>query len=451
MSDKSRFPARENASVRRVGGDGDGIDSRPAEEGDASDGADIYEPAVPPDRGALEQDVRAELREIAAVAMPLDLAEQIILRALEVRATDVHIDPWGGRHEVRFRIDGRLMSILDLDHRIGQPTVRGIKVAAQMNIVDHRMPQDGSMAVRYRGRVFNVRVASLPTSDGERIVMRIFEPFSDRFNIDHLGLEPEQHAMLDRFLSRPYGALVVSGPSGAGKTTMLYSCLKRVRDTSCNLMTIEDPVENRFEGVSQVEIDAKVGLNFAKGLRAILRQDPDVLMIGEIRDEETAAIGIRAALTGVLVFSTIHASEAVGTITTLANYGVPASTLAGALQGVVNQRLVRKICERCRESYRPDASAFEILRLDPEEHADLTLYRGTGCLACFQTGYYGRTGVFEVMDVTEAIRDLIHSRASREEIQRAARAAGMKTLHESALAKVLRGETTIEEMHRLMI
>lgn len=404
------------------------------------------DPQAPP-----APDIRAELREIAAVALPTDLAEQLILRALEVRATDVHIDPWGDRHEVRFRIDGRLMPILELEQRIGQVTVRGIKVAARMDIIDHRMPQDGSMAFRYRGKVFNIRVASLPTADGERLVMRIFEPLADRFDLDRLGFEPEQRERINRFLARSHGALIVGGPSGAGKTTMLYSCLMRVRDSSRNLMTIEDPVENRFDGVGQVEIDGKAGLTFAKGLRAILRQDPDVLMIGEIRDEETAAIGVRAAMTGVLVLSTLHASDAIGTVATLINYGVPSANLSAALQGIVNQRLVRTICDRCRTAYRPDASAFEILQLDPAEHPDLMLHRGEGCNACFQTGYRGRTGVFEVLDVTDELRERIHARASREELTQAARAAGMTPLREAVLAKVLRGETTFEEMQRLMM
>ncbi|RUL81613.1 GspE/PulE family protein [Tautonia sociabilis] len=413
-------------------------------------------PAPPPaepagDEERAERDLRAELREIAATAVPSDLIEQIMFRALVARATDIHLDPLDDRYQVRFRIDGKLHQMVDLDRETGQAVVRGVKILAQMNLVEHRHPQDGALTIRYLGRAHNFRVSTLPTTRGEKVVLRVLEAISVQFDLGGLGLEPSQATLINQFLSRPYGAVLVGGPVGAGKTTTLYSCLERVTHPSRNVVTIEDPVEYRFSGVNQVEINTQIGLTFAQGLRAILRQDPDVLMIGEIRDDETAAIGIRAALTGVLVFSTIHASDAAGTVTSLFNYGVPGYTLSSALQGVVNQRLVRTICPNCRVGYKADETVIRALKLDPSEHLGLTLYRGRGCSACFHSGYHGRIGIFEVMDVSELIRELILLQTTKEVIRQVARDEGMKTLREAAITKVIEGVTTVEEMYRVTI
>lgn len=399
----------------------------------------------------VERDIRAELRAIAESAVPSDLVEQMLLRALAARATDVHIDPREGYYHIRFRIDGKLHSMVNLDSETGQAVVRGIKVLTEMNLVESRHPQDGSMTLNQDGVTHNLRISTLPTSNGEKIVLRIHEPRSLRFDVNTLGLEPHQATLVNQFLARPYGTVLVGGPVGAGKTTTLYSCLERVTHPSRNVVTIEDPVECRFDSVNQVEINPLIGLNFAQGLRAILRQDPDVLMIGEIRDDETASIGIRAALTGVLVFSSIHASDAASTIGALFNYGIPGYTLSSALQGIINQRLVRRICPNCREPYQADGTILRALKLDPDEHRELQLYRGTGCNACFHTGYRGRVGIFEVMEISDLIRELILLQSTREVINQVARDEGMKTLRDAAIAKVIEGATTVEEMYRMTI
>ncbi|CAN5829630.1 GspE/PulE family protein [soil metagenome] len=394
-------------------------------------------------------DLHAQLQAIAATAVPSDLIQQLLLRALTSRATDVHIDPRGAVSVVRFRIDGRLHEMVEIEAETALAVTRGIKIISNMNLVETRHPQDGAMTLRYLDHRHNLRVSTLPTAEGEKVVMRILEPLEAHFDLGLLGLEPRQETLVHQFLSRPYGALLVGGPVGAGKTTTLYSCLHRVHDPSRNIVTIEDPVEYRFHGVNQVEINNQIGLTFTQGLRAILRQDPDVLMIGEIRDDETAAIGIRAALTGVLVFSTIHASDAAGTITTLFNFGIPGYALGSALQGVINQRLVRTICPKCRIAYQADDSVLRALRLEPEEHRGLRLFRGTGCRYCLNTGYRGRSGIFEVMDISEMTRELILMQTTREVIRQVARDEGMRTLRDSAIAKVIAGQTTIEEMYRV--
>jgi type IV pilus assembly protein PilB len=418
-------------------------------EADGPPDAPPAEPAVDVERA--ERDLRAELRGIAETAVPSDLIEQVMIRGLMARATDIHFDPHDDRYHVRFRIDGQLHHMVDLDLETGQAVVRGIKILSDMNLVEYRHPQDGALTVRHRGRPHNLRASTLPTTRGEKVVLRVLEPISVRFDLGNLGLESEQATKINQFLSRPYGAVLVGGPVGAGKTTTLYSCLERVTHPRRNVVTIEDPVEYNFSGVNQVEINTQIGLTFAKGLRAILRQDPDVLMIGEIRDDETAAIGIRAALTGVLVFSTIHASDAAGTVTSLFNYGVPGYTLSSALQGVVNQRLVRTICENCRVGFKADETVIRALKLDPSEHHDLTLYRGRGCASCFHSGYHGRTGIYEVMDVSELIRELILLQTTKEVIRQVARDEGMKTLREAAITKVIQGVTTVEEMYRVTL
>ncbi|MEW4569470.1 GspE/PulE family protein [Tautonia sp. JC769] len=420
--------------------------SEPAEATARASGAQT---AVDSERD--ERDLRAELHAIAETAVPSDLIEQVMIRAIKARATDIHLDPQEDRYLIRFRIDGQLHPMVGLDAEIGQAVVRGIKILSEMNLVESRHPQDGSLTVMDQGRSYNLRSSTLPTTRGEKVVLRVLEPPDVQFDLNRLGLEPHQAARISNLLARPYGAVLVGGPVGAGKTTTLYSCLHRVSHPNRNVLTIEDPVEYRFSGVNQVEINTQIGLGFAQGLRAILRQDPDVLMIGEIRDEETAGIGIRAALTGVLVFSTIHASDAAGTIASLFNYGIPGYTLSGALQGVVSQRLVRAICSECRVGYKPDATVLKALKLDPEEHRDLTLHRGEGCPSCFHTGYHGRVGIFEVLEVSELIRELILTQTTREVINQVARDEGMKTLREAAISKVIEGVTTVEEMYRVTI
>ncbi|HEV3122723.1 MAG TPA: GspE/PulE family protein, partial [Isosphaeraceae bacterium] len=290
----------------------------------ASTGPFATAPAAPlvPDRAKQERDVRNILRQVAATATPSDLVEQIVERGFECRATDIHFDPQEGRYRVRFRIDSQLHDVLELEPSIATTVISRIKVISDLNIVERRHPQDGRMSFRHADRLRDLRVATIPTSLGEKIVVRIHEALTEAIGFHKLGLGTRQVEELAKLTERPYGAVLVGGPVGAGKTTTLYNCMQRVNLPTRNLMTIEDPIEYRLAGVNQVQVDNRVNLTFGEGLRAILRQDPDVLMIGEIRDEETAQIGIRAALTGVLVFSTVHASDAASTIGSLYNFGI---------------------------------------------------------------------------------------------------------------------------------
>jgi type IV pilus assembly protein PilB len=403
-----------------------------------------------PDRAKLERDIRNELREVADTATPPDLVSQVIERAFDSRATDIHLDPQVGHYRVRYRIDGRLHDVLELDPALSAAVISRIKVVSNLNIVERRHPQDGRMTVVHAEKPRDLRVATIPTTLGEKIVIRIHEALTTALGFDQLGLNAAQIAQLSRLTDRPYGAVLVGGPVGAGKTTTLYSCLSRVNLPIRNVMTIEDPIEYRLEGVNQIQVDPRNDLSFGDGLRSILRQDPDVIMIGEIRDEETAHIGIRAALTGVLVFSTIHASDAASTIGSLYNYGIPGYTLSSSLQGVVSQRLIRKICPYCRVQYPADEPTLRLLDLDPDQYRGLTLYRGQGCRACFQTGHLGRTGIFEVMEVGEELRELVFRQTPKDVLRQVAIDLGMQTLKRSAVDKVLDGTTTVEEVYRVI-
>jgi type II secretory ATPase GspE/PulE/Tfp pilus assembly ATPase PilB-like protein len=421
--------------------------------GDPGFGATAVGGLIPllPNRAQLERDIRAELKEIAARATASELLDQIITRAFDSRATDIHIDPLASRHRVRYRIDGQLHEVLEIPTAAGQAMAGRIKVVADLRVVERRHAQDGHIVIERSGKTYTLRVSTIPTHLGERVVLRLHEALSITLGFHQLGLMPSQIEQLRRLISRPYGAVLVGGPVGTGKTTTLYSCLHHINEPSRNLMTIEDPIEHRVAGVNQVEVDPQAGMSFGEGLRAILRQDPNVLMIGEIRDDETARIGVRAALTGILVLSTIHASDAASTISTLFNFGIPGYLLSGALQGAISQRLVRRICPYCRISYRAGDTERAVLGLDSGHPAELTLHRGQGCVACFHTGYLGRTGVFEILELTPLLRELILTQTTREVLYQVARDEGMKTMKDCAVERVLEGTTTVDEVHRLLI
>ena len=294
-------------------------------------------------------------------------------------------------------------------------------------------------------------MATFPTIYGEKIVIRIHEVLTDAVGFSHLGMTPSQAETLDRLIVQPYGAVLVAGPVGAGKTSTLYNCLERINSPLRNVMTIEDPIEHRMPGVNQTQVGSSPGdMSFSEGLRALLRQDPDIVMIGEIRDEETARIGIRASLTGVLVFSTLHGSDAPSTISNLVNFGIPGYQLSSSLLAIVSQRLIRKICPYCRVAYTPDDKLLLALELDPDEHRGVNFHRGLGCPACFQTGYMGRTGVFEIMVVGEELRDLIFQQIPKDVLRRVAVDLGMRTLKQSAVDKIVEGVTTVEEVYRVV-
>ena len=415
-------------------------------------------PAVPdaplvtlsPDSSKHQRDVRNELRQLADVATLPDLVSQILEKAIESRATDIHFDPQENGLRVRFRVDSLLQDILTLDPGVTTAIVSRIKVMSNLNIVERRHAQDGRITIQHQNRPRDLRIATFPTALGEKIVVRVHESLGDAHSFDRLGLTPIQAEKLHGLIARPYGAVLVAGPVGAGKTSTVYSCLGQINLPTRNVMSIEDPIEYRIPGVNQTQIDHKSDMRFSEGLKAMLRQDPDVIMIGEIRDDETARIGIRAALTGVLVFSTLHASDAPATIGNLYNFGIPGYQLSSSLLGVISQRLIRKICPYCRVAYPADAKVLAALELDPVQYDGILLHRGLGCPACFQTGYLGRTGVFEIMEVNEELRELIFQQIPKDILRRVACDLGMQTLKSAAVDKVLDGTTTVEEVYRVV-
>ncbi len=402
------------------------------------------------DRAQRERDIRNELKEIAATAASPDLVAQIFDRAFETRATDIHFDPQGAFFRVRYRIDGQLHDVLELEAAFATSMVSRLKVMSNLNIVERRHAQDGRIQFRHKDQVRDLRVAILPTMLGEKIVVRIHEAMTQDYGFDLLGLNSTQTEQLSTICSKPYGAVLVAGPVGSGKTTTLYTCLSRVNAPTRNVMTIEDPIERRLPGVNQLQVDVRLGLDFGAGLKAMLRQDPDVIMIGEIRDEETAHIAIRSALTGVLVFSTIHASDAPSTLGNLYDFKIPGYLLSNTLLAVISQRLLRKICPYCKIQYEADESTLLTLGLDPDEHKGAVLARGEGCSSCFQTGYLGRSGIFEIMEVNDTLRELIFQQISKDVLGRVACDLGMRTLKQSAVDKVLEGATTPEEVYRVV-
>jgi len=380
-----------------------------------------------------------------------ELVDSIIANAVRVRATDVHFDPQEDSLRVRYRVDGTLHDVLQIPAAAASGVVSRLKVMASLDIVERRLPQDAHLTTEVEGRPINMRVATTPTELGEKVVLRVLDEARIITALEELGLEPHQREHVEKFLKRPYGMLLVSGPVGAGKTTTLYSCMTQVNSPGRNLMTIEDPVEYRFPGANQLEVFRRIGFDFAAGLRAILRLDPDVIMVGEIRDDETAKTAMRAALTGVFVMSSVHAHDAPATVSSLFNFGIPGFLASTALVGVIAQRLVRKLCPDCRTAYKPDTALLKQLGL-PIKGAKRpkAFYRGAGCDKCFHTGYYGRTGVFEVMPMPEEITDLVFRETTREVLAQVAVDVGMQPLRQSGLNRLVDGTTTVEEYFRVV-
>ena len=403
-----------------------------------------------PDRTQHHRDVRKDLQEKAALVSLSELVNQILERACDCEATDIHFDPQETGLRVRYRIDGQLQDILFVEPAMATPVISRLKIVSNLNIVERRHSQDGRITIQHHNKPRDLRLATFPTIFGEKIVIRIHEVLTDIQGFSHLGMTSVQAETLDRLIAQPYGAILVAGPVGAGKTSTLYNCLERINSPLKNVMTIEDPIEHRIPGVNQCQINSQGEMGFSEGLRAMLRQDPDVIMIGEIRDDETARIGIRAALTGVLVFSTLHGSDAPSTISNLYNFGIPGYQLSSSLLAIVSQRLIRKICPYCRVTYTADDQVFAALELDPDLHRELRLHRGLGCPACFQTGFLGRTGIFEIMVIGEELRDLIFQQIPRDVLRRVAVDLGMRTLKHSAVDKILEGVTTVEEVYRVV-
>lgn len=374
----------------------------------------------------------------------VQLVRSLLEQAIRQRASDVHIEALESKVRVRYRIDGTLYEKMVYDNSLLPAISTRIKIMGGMDISEKRKPQDGRLTIMVDRQEYDIRISSVPTVHGEKIVMRISSKLSLTKNKKELGLAPDELKRFDHMLSAPYGIIFVTGPTGSGKSTTLYTALSELNKEAVNIVTVEDPVEADIEGINQIQVNNKVNLTFASALRSILRQDPDIIMIGEIRDRETAGIAVQASITGHLVVSTLHTNNAAGTLNRMADMGVERYLIADSVVGVIAQRLVRKLCPHCRKKRLATEEEKRLLKQDT--YKEMEIYEPTGCDLCNHTGYFGRTGVFEIMEVNEEIRDLIAEGGSSEELENAARRAGMCTLHDNGIRYVLEGITSIEEM-----
>lgn len=402
--------------------------------GDDMDLASVAE-ALPESEDLLEREGDAPI---------IRLINAIMSEAVKEEASDVHIETFERRLVVRFRVDGILREVIEPRRALAPMLVSRIKVMAKLDIAEKRVPQDGRIVLRISGQEVDVRVSTLPSSHGERIVMRLLNKQAGRLDLTHLGMNDADRERLRNVISHPHGILLVTGPTGSGKTTSLYASLGYLNNGRRNIMTVEDPVEYHLEGIGQTQVNSKADMTFARGLRAILRQDPDVVMIGEIRDKETAEIAVQASLTGHLVLSTLHTNSAVGAITRLEDMGVEPFLLSSSIVGVLSQRLVRKLCDNCKEPLHADDATRALLDVDSE----VTIYHAKGCDACFDQGYRGRIGLYELILIDEDVKTLIHSQVGEQAMEQHVRKT-TPSLRQDGMAKVLSGLTTVEEVLRV--
>lgn len=400
---------------------------------------------------ATEEEIAVDkLKELVDEAPIVRVVNLIISQAINDGASDIHIEPDAKSVRVRYRVDGVLHDVMQPPKHIQAPMVSRIKIMSNLDIAERRIPQDGKIHLKHDGREFDLRVSTIPCVHGEKVVMRILDKGSVMIGLGKLGFYPEVQASLEALVEKPYGMVLVTGPTGSGKSTSLYSVLNKLNKVEVNIMTVEDPVEYQIQGINQVQQNVKAGLTFASALRSFLRQDPDIIMVGEIRDTETAKIGVEAALTGHLVLSTLHTNDASGAITRLTEMGTEPFLCASSVIAVLAQRLCRCICPNCKEPYTPPMESIRKFGLTAYTDSEITFYRGRGCDFCKMTGYKGRTGIHELLVVSDRVRNLILQRASTAEIRQCAIEEGMKTMPDDGLRKVLDGITTIEECLRVV-
>ena len=419
---------------------GDAGDSMQAAEG-IGDHIDLEKLAdlVPETEDLMDQEDDAPI---------IRLINAILQEAVRENASDIHIETFERRLSVRLRVDGVLREVLQPRRELAPLLVSRIKVMARLDIAEKRVPQDGRISVRLAGREVDVRVSTMPSSAGERVVLRLLDKQAGRLNLSSLGLSARDHKVLRELIAKPHGIMLVTGPTGSGKTTTLYSALSTLNDRSRNIMTVEDPIEYYIDGVGQTQVNLRVEMTFAKGLRAILRQDPDVVMVGEIRDLDTAQIAVQASQTGHLVMSTLHTNTAVGAVTRLRDMGVEPYQLSSSLVGLMAQRLVRTLCKHCKMPYQP--KPVELEQLGVPSRTDLMLYKPVGCPQCRHTGFSGRSGIHEIIEVDRKFEALIHDNASEQILEAAARERGPGIL-QSGRDKVIAGDTTLAEVLRVTI
>ncbi len=391
----------------------------------------------------------ADLLESEDDAPIVRLINALLSQAVREGASDIHVEPFETRSVVRFRIDGVLRDVIEPPQVAHGVIVSRIKIMARLDIAEKRQPQDGRITLRLAGRPVDVRVSTLPTAHGERVVMRLLDKQAGRLTLTAIGMSDQTLGILDQLIHQPHGIILVTGPTGSGKTTTLYAALSRLDTAHHNIMTVEDPIEYDLDGIGQTQVNSKIDMTFARALRAILRQDPDIIMIGEIRDLETAQIAVQASLTGHLVLATLHTNDAVGAVTRLVDMGVEPFLVASSILAVLAQRLVRKLCPACRRAHVPDSAEARLLRSNGTDAGAERIYVPAGCEACAQSGFQGRTGVFELLEIDDTMRTLIHDGTSEERLREYARSVGMRGIREDGLRWVRAGMTSLEEVLRV--
>ena len=394
----------------------------------------------------LDESKESDLTDAANETPIIRFVNLVMQQAIRAQASDIHFEPFEDEFRIRYRVDGALYEMSPPPKSLALPVISRIKVIAELNIAEHRIPQDGRIKMTIEGRAVDLRVSTLPTQFGESVVLRVLDKSAVNLDLDSLGLPENVKTGIRDAVRRPNGIFIVTGPTGSGKTTTLYSALKEVNQMHTKLLTAEDPVEYEIEGIMQVPVNHQVGLDFARALRAFLRQDPDKIMVGEIRDIETARIAVQASLTGHVVLSTLHTNDAPGAVTRLVDMGLQPFLLSASLEFVLAQRLVRKICSDCRQEYVPKKDLIQNLGLNPNELGERKFFFGAGCDTCSQSGYRGRTGLFEMIKVTDTFREMINSGAATLVLRQCAIEQGMRTLREDGLRSVFDGESTVEEV-----
>ena len=390
-----------------------------------------------------------DILDEAGDAPIIKLVNLLISGALKDRASDIHVEPYQSALKVRYRIDGVLYDVLSLPRKIQSPLTSRVKIMARLNIAEKRLPQDGRIEIRIADRSVDVRVSVLPTIYGERVVLRLLDKTVNILQLVDLGMSTQSISFFDRLIKSPYGIILVTGPTGSGKTTTLYAALSSINQPGINIITIEDPIEYQIDGIGQIQVNPKIDLTFAQGLRSIVRQDPDVILVGEIRDQETAEIAIQSSLTGHLVFSTLHTNDAASAVTRIIDMGIEPFLVTSSVIAIIAQRLVRVLCPKCKEPYRPDENSLYNIGIDQDILTGRTIYQKKGCPSCKHTGYRGRTAIFEIMAMDEPLRRLILKTSDSNSINDLAMQRGMINLVQDGANKVLSGITTVEEVLRV--
>ena len=391
------------------------------------------------------------LEKLAEDTPAIQLVDNIIYKAIKEKASDIHIEPDEDILRIRFRIDGILQEILTINKILYSPLISRVKILSNMNIAEKRIPQDGRFKVSFEEKEVDFRVSTLPTSYGEKVVLRVLDKSKELLDLTKLGIDQYNLKIYESIVEKPYGIILISGPTGSGKTTTLYATLNKLNSMEKNIITVEDPIEYKFKLINQVQVDEKADLTFANALRSILRQDPDIIMIGEIRDKETAEIAIQASLTGHLVLSTIHTNDAVSSVTRLIDMGIENFLVSSSVIGVGSQRLVRKICESCKVEYTPEKEVIERLGINTNNISDIKFFRGTGCNECSNSGYKGRISIFEVLKITKEVKEAINRNESIAAIKDIAIEQGFKPMFKNGMELALKGITTIEEIMRVTV